>query len=48
VLSPLDLLPKTIPLLGVVDDLALVPLAVSFAAERLPAAARADLLRRAS
>ena len=46
--SPLELLPRAIPLLGVVDDLVLVPLAVSFAATRLPSAARADVLRRAS
>jgi uncharacterized membrane protein YkvA (DUF1232 family) len=48
VLSPLDLLPKTKPLLDVVDDLAAVSLAVSFIARRLPSAARADFLRRAS
>jgi uncharacterized membrane protein YkvA (DUF1232 family) len=48
VLSPVDLLPETIPLLGVVDDLVLVPLAISFIAKRLPAALRADFLRRAA
>lgn len=48
VLAPLDLPPETIPLLGVVDDLVLVPLAVLFIAKGLPATARADYLRRAS
>ena len=48
VLSPVDLLPETIPLLGVVDDLVLVPLAISFIAKRLPATLRADFLRRAA
>ena len=47
-LSPVDLLPDTLPLLGVVDDLVLVPLAISFIAKRLPAALRADFLRRAA
>lgn len=35
-LSPVDLLPDTIPLLGVVDDLVLVPLAIRFMLDRLP------------
>ena len=48
VLSPVDLLPETIPLLGLVDDVVLVPLAISFIAKRLPAALRADFLRRAA
>jgi len=48
VLSPVDLLPEAIPLLGVVDDLVLVPLAISFIAKRLPAALRADFARRAA
>ena len=46
VLSPVDLLPETIPLLGVVDDMVLVPLAISFIVKRLPAALRADFLHR--
>lgn len=45
-LSPLDLLPETLPVLGVVDDLVLVPLALSFIVQRLPAALRADFARR--
>lgn len=35
-LSPVDLLPDSIPLLGVVDDLVLVPLAIRFLLDRLP------------
>ncbi len=44
-LSPVDLLPDFIPLLGVVDDLVLIPLAVRYMLRRLPAAVRADILR---
>jgi uncharacterized membrane protein YkvA (DUF1232 family) len=44
-LSPIDLLPDFIPLLGVVDDLVLIPLAVRYMLRRLPAAVRADILR---
>ncbi len=35
-LSPIDLIPFTVPLFGVVDDLVIVPLAVGFIAKRLP------------
>ena len=42
-LSPIDLVPDTIPLLGVVDDLVLIPFAIRFLLDRLPAALRADL-----
>ncbi|MBN8509383.1 MAG: DUF1232 domain-containing protein [Burkholderiales bacterium] len=45
-LSPLDLLPEALPVLGVVDDLVLVPLALSFIVQRLPAPLRADFARR--
>ena len=48
VLSPVDLLSETIPLLRVGTDLALVLLAVSFIARRLPAAAGDVVVRRAS
>lgn len=34
--SPVDLLPDWLPLLGVVDDLVLVPLAVRWLLQRLP------------
>ena len=46
VLSPIDLLPETIPVLGVVDDLVLLPLAIGFIVKRLPASLRADFARR--
>ncbi|NML17227.1 YkvA family protein [Azohydromonas caseinilytica] len=35
-LSPVDLLPDTLPIIGVVDDLVLVPLAIRFLLNRLP------------
>lgn len=41
--SPVDLLPDVIPFLGVVDDIVLVPLAVRFLLDRLPAAVRKDI-----
>lgn len=41
--SPIDLIPDTIPLLGIVDDLVLLPLAMRFILRRLPAAVRADI-----
>jgi uncharacterized membrane protein YkvA (DUF1232 family) len=44
-LSPLDLVPEALPVIGVVDDLVLVPLALSFIVQRLPAALRADFAR---
>jgi len=47
-LSPLDLVPDTIPVLGLVDDVVLVPLAIAFLVKRLPAALRADFARRAA
>lgn len=45
VVSPVDLLPDFIPLLGVVDDIVLVPLAMRFLLDRLPAAMRSDITR---
>jgi len=47
VLSPVDLLPEAIPVLGLVDDVVLVPLAIAFIVKRLPAALRSDFARRA-
>lgn len=41
-LSPVDLLPDTLPVLGVVDDLVLLPLALGFIVKRLPAGLRAE------
>jgi len=35
-LSPLDLLPDAIPVIGVIDDLVLVPLAIHWLLRRLP------------
>ena len=45
-LSPIDLIPDAIPLLGVVDDLVIVPLAIRWLLARLPADIRADGERR--
>lgn len=36
VLSPIDLIPDALPLIGVVDDLVLVPLAIRWLLKRLP------------
>jgi uncharacterized membrane protein YkvA (DUF1232 family) len=44
--SPLDLLPDALPVIGVVDDLVLLPLAVHWLLSKLPAALREDLDRR--
>ena len=46
VVSPMDLIPDVVPLLGVVDDLVLVPLAIRFVLRRLPPAVRADIGHR--
>ncbi len=45
-LSPVDLLPEAIPLLGVIDDLVLVPLAMRWLLARLPADLRGDIERQ--
>jgi len=45
-LSPIDLVPEAIPLLGVVDDLVIVPLAIRWLLSRLPAEVRGDVERR--
>ena len=47
VFSPIDLIPDVIPLLGVVDDLVIVPLAIRWLLSRLPAHIRGDADRRA-
>jgi uncharacterized membrane protein YkvA (DUF1232 family) len=44
-LSPIELIPDTIPFIGVVDDLVLVPLAIRWLLARLPAGIRDDLAR---
>lgn len=43
VVSPVDLIPDWLPLLGIADDLVLVPLAIRFLLNRLPPALRAAL-----
>jgi uncharacterized membrane protein YkvA (DUF1232 family) len=48
VLSPIDLIPDAIPLLGVVDALVIVPLAIRWLLARLPADVQADVSRRAA
>ncbi len=45
-ISPVDLIPEAIPLLGVVDDIVLVPLAMKWLLQRLPPALRADVDKR--
>lgn len=48
VLSPIDLLPDVLPIVGVVDDLVLVPLAIRWLLKRLPPnIAQATSARRA-
>ncbi|HJV63300.1 MAG TPA: YkvA family protein [Albitalea sp.] len=47
VLSPIDLVPDTIPLLGVVDDIVLVTFGMRWLLSRLPAHIQADVARRA-
>ena len=48
VLSPIDLVPDFIPVIGFVDDLVLVPLAIRFLLKRLPPEiARSAATRRA-
>ncbi len=43
VLSPIDLIPDVVPLLGMVDDVVLLPLAIRFMLRKLPAALRAEI-----
>jgi uncharacterized membrane protein YkvA (DUF1232 family) len=45
-LLPVDLVPDFIPVLGVVDDLVLIPLAIRFMLDRLPIALRTELGRQ--
>ncbi len=39
-LSPIDLIPFAVPILGLLDDLIIVPMGVSFVVKRLPAPVR--------
>jgi len=43
---PLDLVSDLIPVLGLADDLVLIPLAVRFLLNRLPPALREEIARR--
>jgi len=45
VVSPIDLVPDVLPVIGVVDDLVLVPLAIRWLLNRLPPAIAADCNR---
>ncbi|MBK9136562.1 MAG: DUF1232 domain-containing protein [Betaproteobacteria bacterium] len=45
VIWPVDLIPEFVPFLGVVDDIVVVPLAIRFLLDRLPAALRAEIAR---
>ena len=47
VLSPIDLIPDPIPILGVLDDIVIVPLAIRWLLSRLPAELRNEAARRA-
>ncbi len=47
-ISPFDLIPIMIPFLGVVDDLIIVPLGVSFVVKRLPAEVRTESEQQAT
>ena len=46
-LSPIDLIPDALPLIGVLDDLVIVPMAIRWLLSKLPAAIAADVERRA-
>lgn len=46
-ISPVDLIPDVLPVIGVVDDLVLIPLAIRFLLGRLPREVREDVERRA-
>ena len=47
VVSPVDFIPDVLPVLGVVDDLVLIPMAIGFLVRRLPAGLRAEARKRA-
>ena len=48
VIWPMDLIPDFIPIIGVMDDLVLVPLAIRFLLGRLPPALRAEISQPAA
>jgi len=47
-LSPLDLIPDFVPVLGLVDDLIIVPLGIAFAIRLIPADVMDDCRQRAA
>ncbi len=47
-LSPIDLIPDFIPVLGYLDDLLIVPLGIAAAVRLIPAAVLAELRQRAA
>lgn len=47
-LSPIDLIPDALPVIGVLDDLVLIPMAIRWMLSRLPAAVREHAERRAA
>lgn len=47
-LSPVDLIPDWVPVLGVLDDLILVPMAIRWLLAKLPPHIRAEAGRRAA
>ena len=42
-ISPIDVIPEVFPFIGVLDDIVLVPLAIRFLLNRLPAHLRTDI-----
>jgi uncharacterized membrane protein YkvA (DUF1232 family) len=44
--SPIDLIPDALPIVGVVDDLVLLPLALHWLLSKLPASLQRELDRR--
>lgn len=48
VLWPVDLIPEAIPVLGLMDDVVLVPLAIRFLLRKLPERVRSDIARQAA
>ena len=46
VISPIDLIPDAIPVLGLIDDIVLVPLALRWLLQRLPIGLATEVDRR--
>lgn len=42
-ISPVDLIPDVVPVLGVMDDIVIIPLAMNWLLKRLPANIRRDI-----